>query len=142
MIEVGRVVVKIAGRDAGKTGVIIAVNGNRILVDGEVRRREVAIGHVEPTARTVEIAENASTDAVRKVLEPLGIVFPEPGKREHKAGPKPVKQRKSTKKAAAKPKKTKKAPAKKAAAKKASKSDEKTESKTPAKKPSKDEKSE
>lgn len=137
MIEVGRVVVKIAGRDAGRTGVVIAVNGGRVLVDGQVRRREVSINHVEPTAQTVDVAENASFEAVRKALEPLGIEFTAPGAREHKPAPKPVKQRKSVKKAAAPRKKAKKTTEKKTLAKdKASsgKAEKKPAKKAPAKK--------
>lgn len=126
MISVGRVVVKIAGRDAGQAGVIVKRDGERVLIDGEVRRREVSIEHIEALADTVEIAEGASTADVRKAMEAIGYEFPEEraNKREHKVAPRPRQLRAADRKAApkaAKPKKAKakseKAPAKKPAKK-------------------------
>ena len=102
MITIGQVVVKIAGRDAGRAGVVIAVDGNRVLVDGQMRRRMVSIDHVEPLSDKVTISENATTDQVRAALQPLGIEWKDTVKKERKAQQKPTKQRKSAKKGAAK----------------------------------------
>jgi ribosomal protein L14E/L6E/L27E len=41
MIEIGRLVVKLAGRDAGLKGVIIEILANNyVLIDVQVRRRK------------------------------------------------------------------------------------------------------
>lgn len=74
MIEIGRIVVKIAGRDAGKRAVIIDVTDNNyILLDGETRRRKCNILHVEPLEQKIDIKKNASHDEVSKALKELGI---------------------------------------------------------------------
>ena len=73
-IEIGRVVVKIAGRDAGKKGVIIDVlDNNYVLIDGETRRRKCNVLHIEPLAQTVKIGKNASHEDVAKILKDIGI---------------------------------------------------------------------
>jgi len=73
-IEIGRVVVKIAGRDAGKKGVIIDIlDNNYVLVDGETRRRKCNVFHIEPLAQTVKIEKNASHEDVSKALKEIGL---------------------------------------------------------------------
>ena len=45
MIDVGRVCVKIAGRDAGKKAVVVEkIDSNFVLIDGQTRRRRRAGG--------------------------------------------------------------------------------------------------
>ena len=74
MIEIGRIVVKIAGRDAGKKGVIIDILDDKfVLIDGETRRRKVNILHIEPLSQKIEIKNNASHDEVAKALDELGM---------------------------------------------------------------------
>ncbi|MBI2658848.1 50S ribosomal protein L14e [Candidatus Woesearchaeota archaeon] len=74
MIEIGRLCVKTAGRDAGKKCVIIDIlDGKYALIDGETRRRKVNIIHVEPLNQKIEIKKNASHEEVAKVLDELGI---------------------------------------------------------------------
>ncbi|MBI2541095.1 50S ribosomal protein L14e [Candidatus Woesearchaeota archaeon] len=74
MIEVGRLVVKIAGRDAGKKGVIIDVLDDKyILIDGETRRRKVNILHIEPLNQKIDIKKNVSHEDVAKALDELGL---------------------------------------------------------------------
>jgi len=69
MLEIGRVVVKIAGRDAGLQGVIIDILDNTyVLLDGEVRRRKCNISHVEPLGKTIDITKNASHAEAMKAL--------------------------------------------------------------------------
>ncbi len=73
-IEIGRIVVKIAGRDAGKRGVIIDVLDDKyVLVDGETRRRKVNVFHIEPLTQKIEVGKNASHDEVSKALKEIGI---------------------------------------------------------------------
>ena len=74
MIEIGRLCVKIAGRDAGKKCVIIDIlYGKYVLIDGETRRRKCNVLHLEPLNQTVKIEKNASHEDVTKALKELGI---------------------------------------------------------------------
>ena len=74
MIQHGRVVVKLAGRDAGRVGVIIALREDgRVLVDGMVRRRFVNPAHLEPLDIVIDIPENASHEDVIKALREAGF---------------------------------------------------------------------
>lgn len=110
MITVGSLVVKLAGRDAGCTGIVVKREGARVLLDGEVRRREVSIEHVEPLDDAVDVKEGASSADVRTVMEGAGFEFPEErkDKREHKPAPRPRKQRSSGKAPAKAPKRSSK----------------------------------
>lgn len=73
MFEVGKLVLKIAGRDAGKVGIVLSpVKDGKILIDGLVRRKEVSIKHVVPMSKAVKIKENASSEDVKKELTKLG----------------------------------------------------------------------
>ncbi len=75
MIEIGRLCVKIAGRDAGKRGIIIDIlDGRYVLIDGETRRRKVNILHIEPLNQKIEIKSNASHEEISNALKELGIV--------------------------------------------------------------------
>lgn len=70
MFNVGRVCVKIAGRDAGKKCVIIKhLEGKFYLIDGETRRRKCNTLHLEPLDQTVDITENATHEQVMKALD-------------------------------------------------------------------------
>ena len=74
MIEIGRVCVKTAGRDASKKCVIIDILDHKyVLIDGETRRRKVNILHIEPLNQVIKTEKNASHEAVSKALEELGI---------------------------------------------------------------------
>src|SRR3989338_9539908 len=74
MIELGRVCIKTAGRDASKKCVIIDIlDGKYVLLDGETRRRKVNILHVEPLNQVIKIEKNASHEEVAKALDELGI---------------------------------------------------------------------
>ncbi|MBI2654656.1 50S ribosomal protein L14e [Candidatus Woesearchaeota archaeon] len=74
MIEIGRLCVKIAGRDAGKKGVIVEILDDKyVLIDGETRRRKVNILHIEPLNQVIKIGKNASHEVVAKALDELGI---------------------------------------------------------------------
>ena len=74
MIELGRLVVKTAGRDAGKKGVIIDIIDDKfVLVDGEVRRRKVNVMHIEPLAQVLDVKKNASHADVKKHMDEMGL---------------------------------------------------------------------
>ena len=69
MIEIGRVCVKLAGRDAGKKCVIIDVLDHRfVLIDGETRRRKCNIMHLEPLSEVLKVSKNAPHHEVAKAL--------------------------------------------------------------------------
>ena len=74
MIEVGRVVIKLAGRDAGKKGVIVDIlDNNFVLIDGETRRRKCNILHLEPLEQVVKIKKNASHEEVSNAIKEIGL---------------------------------------------------------------------
>ena len=89
MIEIGRLVVKLAGRDAGKKGLIIDILDDKfVLVDGETRRRRCNILHLEPLTQVVKVKKNASHEEVSKALKEIGVEA-----RETKPKPKSQKPR-------------------------------------------------
>lgn len=88
--EIGRVCVKLAGRDAGKKcAVIDIVDDRHVMIDGETRRRKCNIAHLEPTLKTVQLSQKASHDDVLAALD----VTVNKGKPK-KAGPRPLHKRK------------------------------------------------
>jgi len=90
MIEIGRLVVKISGRDAGGKAVIIdVIDDNYVLIDGQVRRRKCNIKHIEPLELVVKISKGAGHDSVVSELKKLGIEVKEKkGKKEKTVKPK------------------------------------------------------
>jgi large subunit ribosomal protein L14e len=74
MIEVGRLCVKTAGRDAMEHCVVVEViDEHYVLVDGNTRRKKVNKAHLEPTAKKVDIKKGADTKTVQAALEKLDI---------------------------------------------------------------------
>lgn len=74
MFELGRVCIKIAGRDAGKKCIIIdKLDDNFVMIDGQTRRRKCNIDHLEPTEKVLKISKNASNKSVVKLLNDEGI---------------------------------------------------------------------
>ena len=73
-IEVGRICVKLLGREAGKKCIIVdVIDKNFALVTGPkgitgVRRRRTNVDHLESTSETVELKKGASDDEVEKAL--------------------------------------------------------------------------
>ncbi|MCC6034753.1 MAG: 50S ribosomal protein L14e [Desulfurococcaceae archaeon] len=79
-IEIGRICVKVAGREAGRKCVIVdIIDENFVLITGPkqlsgVKRRRVNIKHVEPTDKVIDIPRGASDDEVLKALEKNNLV--------------------------------------------------------------------
>jgi large subunit ribosomal protein L14e len=73
-IEVGRVCVKLNGRETGLKCVIVdVIDKNFVLVTGPqklsgVRRRRTNVKHLEPTEDTLEIKKGASDEDVAKAI--------------------------------------------------------------------------
>lgn len=94
MIEVGRLCVKLAGRDAGRTCVVIDVVDERtVLIDGDVRRRNCNLTHLEPLAGKVDLKKGASHADVVKAFEKLNLSAW--STKPKNAGERPLKFRKS-----------------------------------------------
>jgi large subunit ribosomal protein L14e len=74
MFEIGRICMKIAGRDAGKKCVIIdVIDQHYVLIDGQTRRRKCNINHLEPLNQLVQISKNAPVPEVIRVLKEISI---------------------------------------------------------------------
>jgi large subunit ribosomal protein L14e len=80
VIDIGRVVVKVLGREAGRKAVVVdIIDENYVLITGPksltgVRRRRVNINHIEPTDKKIEIKKGASDEEVLKAIEAAGLV--------------------------------------------------------------------
>jgi large subunit ribosomal protein L14e len=74
MIEVGRMCVKIAGRDAGLKCVVVEVlDKNFVMIDGQTRRRKCNILHLEPLDKVIDIKPKASHDEIAEEFGKLQI---------------------------------------------------------------------
>ena len=94
MIEIGRLCLKIAGRDAGLKCIIVDVLDDKfVLIDGETRRRKCNILHLEPLKDTIKIKKKASHEDVKKEFEKLGLKSRET--KPKKKGERPMKRRKT-----------------------------------------------
>lgn len=87
VLEVGRVCVKNAGREAGKKCVVLKVlDKNFVLVASpSIRRRRCNVRHLEATDKVLRINEDASDAEVSKAFE---AAFPEEMKKPTKKAPK------------------------------------------------------
>jgi len=74
-IGVGRICVKLAGREAGKKCVIIdIIDKNFVLITGPkevtgVKRRRTNVNHIEPLRNKVKIKRGASDEEVMEALK-------------------------------------------------------------------------
>lgn len=79
VVEVGRVCVKLTGREAGRKAVIVdIVDDNFVVITGPksltgVKRRRSNVKHLEILDKKVEIAKGASDEEVLKALEAAGL---------------------------------------------------------------------
>ncbi|MFH1771043.1 MAG: 50S ribosomal protein L14e [archaeon] len=132
MYEVGRVCVKIAGRDAGLKCIVVEVlENNLVLIDGQTRRRNCNIKHLEPLSEVIKVKKGISHAEVIKEFKKLKIETKETKpkkatvrlKKQKKKKVKPsVEETKSAEK-------SKKKVEKKAETKEETKAEEKTEAK-------------
>lgn len=98
LFEAGRMVVKIAGRDAGRKAVVVDVFDNiYVLIDGNVRRKKVNIKHLEPLEQVIKLKPGASHEEVRKEFEKLELEVWNKKPKEAKERPKKAKKRKEKK---------------------------------------------
>jgi large subunit ribosomal protein L14e len=135
MIEIGRLCIKTAGRDAGKKCVIVEILDEKfVLIDGETRRKKCNQLHLEPLKDKIDIKKGASHADVTAEFKKLGLTARETKPKAKKVRPRRLRRSKLATQATAKPeeKKTKKAVKKKA--KKAAKKEEKPKTKPEEKK--------
>lgn len=77
-IEIGRICVKVAGREAGRKCVIVDVmDKSFVVVTGPkkvtgVKRRRVNINHVAPTEDVIPIKRGASDEEVSQMIQADG----------------------------------------------------------------------
>ncbi len=73
-MDVGRICVKLTGREAGSRCVIVdVVDRNYVIVTGPlevtgVRRRRVNMSHLQPLDEVIEISRNASDEEIAALL--------------------------------------------------------------------------
>ncbi|MBT4858630.1 50S ribosomal protein L14e [archaeon] len=74
MYEIGRLCVKIAGRDARLKCVIIdVIDDTFVMIDGQTRRRKCNKIHIEPLDKVLKLKKDASHSEVVSVLKKEGI---------------------------------------------------------------------
>jgi len=84
-LEVGRVVMKVVGREAGKYAVVIKAAGKEkadksfVMITGPklltgVKRRKCNVNHLEPLPYVLEIKEDASDEEVLEAFKKSGLV--------------------------------------------------------------------
>ncbi|MEM4814934.1 MAG: 50S ribosomal protein L14e [Ignisphaera sp.] len=78
-IEIGRICVKISGREASRKCVIVdIIDENYVLITGPknltgVKRRRCNINHIEVLDKKIDVAKGASDEEVVKSLEAAGL---------------------------------------------------------------------
>lgn len=77
-IEIGRICVKLSGREAGRKCVVVdVIDKNFVLVTGPfklsgVKRRRVNVNHVEPTEAKVNVSKGDDDEKVTEALTNAG----------------------------------------------------------------------
>jgi len=80
MLELGRIVLKIAGREAGKYAVIVeGVKDNFVLITGPksitgIKRRRCNIDHIEPTEHKFDIDAKADDVYIESLWKSSGLI--------------------------------------------------------------------
>ncbi len=80
-IELGRVCVKISGREAGRKCVVVdIIDRNFVLVTGPqkvtgVKRRRANIKHIEPTEKKVKIKRGNSDEEIMAAIDEETLSF-------------------------------------------------------------------
>lgn len=93
MFEIGRMCIKIAGRDAGlKCVVVDIIDDTFVLIDGQTRRRKCNVKHLEPLKEVVKLKKNASRSTVFEEFKKLKIDVKET--KPKKPSQRPLKQKK------------------------------------------------
>ncbi len=95
LFEVGRLAVKIAGRDAGKNCVVVdKIDETFVMIDGQTRRRKCNIKHLEPLPQIIKIKKTASHAEVKAEFKKLGLEITDTKPKEKTERPKKQKKEK------------------------------------------------
>jgi large subunit ribosomal protein L14e len=74
IFDIGRVCIKLAGRDAGKPCIVVnIIDDSYVLIEGETRRRKCNVAHLEPLPLQADVSENASREDVVSALSNEGF---------------------------------------------------------------------
>ena len=93
-MNIGQVCVKIAGRDAGNTCVIVEIlDDTTALIDGGVRRRKCNLAHLHPLKEKIDIKKGASHADVAKIFKEKEWFVWETKAKKSKERPKKVRNR-------------------------------------------------
>ncbi len=80
VFDVGRICVKVAGREAGKKCVVVDIIDDKfVLITGPksvngVKRRRANVKHLEPLDKKIRIKKGASDEEVLAALEKEGLI--------------------------------------------------------------------
>lgn len=111
VLEPGRVVLKIAGREGGCYAVVVEhARDNFVTITGPksitgIKRRKCSVFHLEPTEHMFQAGTDEQLEKEWKssgLIEKLGIKVPEKRKQAKEAKPRPTKARKTKEKPAKK----------------------------------------
>ena len=95
MIEIGRLCMKTAGRDAGcKCVVVDILDDNYVLIDGETRRRKCNVLHLEPLKEVIDMKKGTSHENVKAEFKKLKLEVRETKPKEKKEKPKKARKKK------------------------------------------------
>jgi len=69
--DIGRLVVKTMGREAGYYGIIVdVIDKNYVIIDGlKIKRRRVNYKHVEPLSETINIKKGAKHEDIEAAIK-------------------------------------------------------------------------
>src|SRR3989338_2080261 len=96
MVKTGDVVIKLAGRDAGRIAVVVEDLGNGYYtIDGDARKRKVNFKHIEFLGKEIKVGKGATSEEIRKVLGEMGFKVHKHG--AHKAKKETKEENKETK---------------------------------------------
>lgn len=75
-MEIGRVCIKIAGKEAGKLCVVVdKLDRNFVIIDSPyVKRRRCNIRHLEPTEHVIKISKGAESKEVEEALKKANLL--------------------------------------------------------------------
>lgn len=75
LFKVGRLCIKLAGRDAGKKCVVVeTLDDVYVIIDGATRKRKVNVKHLEPLNQVIDIKNKANHSDVEKAFKELGLL--------------------------------------------------------------------
>ena len=77
--EIGRIVVKTAGREAAQKAVIVDfIDHNFVLISGagisKIKRRRANMRHLEPTTHILKISKGADDSKIKEAAEKANLV--------------------------------------------------------------------